>query len=168
MFPKKCSEKTSRIVVLGALGGRRSVVPGANRPVGVPSCLAPPRPAPPRPAPPHPVAMRRPAPTRLWYVRVLDSTSDLIYFPVRGNVRDDRLLHFFEHIPHEQKLERQKRRRSKPVVNCSLVARQIDIVFLDSVPRFALHEGFATTIRRRFIGQQPRRRAAVVLRINCG
>ena len=42
-----------------------SVVSWANRSVGVPNCLAPPRPA---------TAVRRPAPTRPWYVRVLDST----------------------------------------------------------------------------------------------
>ena len=48
-------------------GAKGTVVFWANRPVGVPSC----------PAPPRRSAVRRPAPTRLWYVRVLDSTSDV-------------------------------------------------------------------------------------------
>ena len=45
---------------------RGTVVSWANRSVGVPSCPAPLR----RPA------VRRPDPTRPWYVRVLDSTGD--------------------------------------------------------------------------------------------
>ena len=50
---------------------RGPVASWANRPVGVPSCPAPPR----RPA------VRRPSPTRLWYVRVSDSTNFIYRTP---------------------------------------------------------------------------------------
>ena len=59
----RASGKTFRTIVWGARG---AVVSWANRSVGVPSCPAPPLPA-----------VRRPDPTRPWYVRVLDSTSFL-------------------------------------------------------------------------------------------
>ena len=61
----RASREPLRTVVLMPWGARGSGLSWADRPVGVPSC----------PAPPCPAAVRRPEPSRPWYVRVLDPTN---------------------------------------------------------------------------------------------
>ena len=61
----RASVESFRTVCHDRRKAKGTVVFWANRPIGVPSYRAPPRRS----------AVRRPAPTRPWYVRVLDSTN---------------------------------------------------------------------------------------------
>ena len=62
-------EEMFRTVVFDALEGRGTVVPCANKPVGVPSCRA---------CPAQTLRHAPPDATRPWCVRVLDSTGELL------------------------------------------------------------------------------------------
>ena len=88
---------------------RGSVVSWANRPVGVPSCPAPPR----RPA------VRRPVPTRPWYVRVSNSTGSFVRVAERS----------FETVVFDI--------RKGKTVGCFLGERTVGILFYLALPRDA-------------------------------
>ena len=83
-----------------------SVVPWANRPVGVPSCPAPPCPAPPCPAPPRPAAPLCAAPPRparrmseFWIQQVLlNTTFPNRTFPTRGSTKIFGYIFWLENI----------------------------------------------------------------------